>query len=150
MSEQILVSSRSAASGKHAMLADNELTGWLYLHAPGPEPDRTGEVEGAGFVYCRDEPIEMQDVSKYRPDPPPIAKPYASPHATCREPESFRWEIGWSRDGQAVVLIRDGEPWCMMAQAHPRGLSKAVGTTGPWGSPWSEDFYKQTAWERLE
>jgi hypothetical protein len=148
MDDNVLVCSSSEGGRRHAILADDGLTGILYLHAPSDNPDKTGEIEATCFAFNRIQPIETKDVHSYRPNPPPIAKGYASKNAVCLEPKSHKWEILWSLDGAAAVLMRDGKPWALVSLAERRGLSKAIQTQGPWGSPWSDEVYKATEWRK--
>jgi hypothetical protein len=146
MDEDILVCSYSESSQRHAMLADDGRTGWLYLHAPSADPNRTGPVDAVGFAYNRGDPIELKDVQRYRPGSPPIAKEFASENAMCGEPNAHTWRLAWSRDGQTVVLMRDEEAWCIITPDNPRGYSRAIRAAGPWGSPWSDDVYRRNEW----
>src|SRR6516162_7041945 len=108
MDDNVLVCSSSEGGRRHAILADDGLTGILYLHAPTDNPDKTAEIEATCFAFNRIQPIETKDVQSYRPNPPPIAKGYASKNAVCPKPKSHEWVIVWSLDGQAAVLMRDG------------------------------------------
>jgi hypothetical protein len=146
MDEEFLISVYSEDSHRHAILADDGATGIIYLHAPSDDAANTGEVEATCFAYNRVDPIDPKDVQSYRPNPPPIAKGYASKDAVCRNPESHKWKLTFSADGAAVLLMRDGKPWAMVAAGFPHGHSKAIETLGPWGSPWSNEVYKATRW----
>jgi hypothetical protein len=146
MGEEYLVCVYSEDSRRHAILADDGVTGILYLHAPSDDPSKTGEVEATCFAHNRVDPIDPKDVKGYRPNPPPIAKGYASKDAVCRRPESHKWELNFSMDGTAVLLLRDGEPWAMVSLDAPHGFSKAIEAPGPWGGPWSEEVHKATEW----
>ena len=146
MSEDIFVCSYSEISHRHAILEDDGQTAWLYLHEPSPDPQRSGEVEADCFAYNRCQPIEVKDVQKYRPGPPPIAKGYASDRAVCRKPDVHEWRLIWSKNGESVVLMRDGDCWCFITPDSPRGHSKAIRAEGPWGSPWSDDLYERIEW----
>ena len=115
MDEEILLCVYSKDSRRHAMLADDGVTGILYLHAPSDDAEETGDVEATCFAYNRIEPIDNEDVDQYLPGPPPIAKDYASRNAVCRDPESHEWRLKFSADGAAVVLSRDGQPWAIAA-----------------------------------
>lgn len=147
MDDEILVCGYSDDSRRHAILADNGLTGIVYLHAPSDDGTRTGEVEATCFAYNRVEPIETKDVQRYRPDPPPIAKGYASKDAVCQTPELHEWGLKFSPGGTAVLLIRDGNPWALASLDEPRGLSKAIEVPGPWGKPWSSEVHKAREWD---
>ena len=146
MDDDFLVCSYSEDSHRHAILADGGVTGILYLHAPSDDPAKTGEVEATCFAYNRVDPIDTKDVQSYRPNPPPIAKGYASPDAVCRRSESHKWELIFSADGTAVLLMRDGKPWAMVSLDAPRGCSKAIEAPGPWGNPWSNEMHQATEW----
>lgn len=122
------------------------VTGILYLHAPSDDPAKTGDVEATCFAFNRVDPIETKDVSSYRPNPPPIARGYASKDAVCRTPESHQWTLDFSADGTAVLLLKDNEPWSIVSLDARRGFSKAIDAPGPWGSPWSSEVHKATAW----
>ena len=146
MSEDFIACSYSEQSQRHAILAHDSRTGWVYLHAPSSDPESTGPVEATCFAYNRCELIDVKDVQSYRPGPPPIAKGYGFDAAVCPDPTDHQWRLVWSRDGEAVLLVRDEECWCLTSIAEPRGYSKAIRAEGPWGSPWSEDVYKGIEW----
>jgi hypothetical protein len=140
-----LVGSYSEDSHRHAILVDDGRTGILYLHAPSDDPEHTGPVDATCFAFNRVDPIEPSDATRYRPEPPPIAKGYASDVAVCRQPTAHAWELVWSLDGQAAVLMRDDKPWSIASLAEPRGRSRAIETPGPWGHPWSDEAYEAIA-----
>jgi hypothetical protein len=146
MNDDFLVCAHSEDSHRHAILADDGRTGILYLHAPSDDPEKTGKVEATCFAYNRIDPIDAKDVQTYRPDPPPIAKGYASTRAVCRRPQAHSWQLIWSLDGRSVVLLRDEDPWGIASIDQRRGFSKAVQTQGPWRSPWSNEIYEATKW----
>jgi hypothetical protein len=146
MDDDFLVCAYSEDSHRHAILADDGRTGILYLHAPSEDPERTGKVEATCFAYNRIDPIEVEYIHTYRPDPPPIAKGYASTTAVCLKPKAHTWHLIWSLDGSCVVLMRDKEPWGIASVDQRRGFSKAIQTQGPWGSPWSNEVYHATEW----
>jgi hypothetical protein len=128
------------------MLADDGVTGIVYLHAPSNDPGKTGEVQATCFAYNRIDPIEPSEVPNYLPGPPPIAKGYASNQAVCREPQAHTWELLFSTDGTAVLLTKDGEPWAMVSVEASRGFSNALQRQGPWGAPSANEVYLATNW----
>ena len=146
MSEDILTCVYSEDSRRHALLADDGLTGIIYFHAPSDDAAKTGEVEASCFAYNRVDPIDVNDVKSYRPNPPPIAKGFASKEAVCQKPEAHKWELTFSMDGTAVLLLRDGEPWAMVSLDARYGYSKAIEAPGPWGSPWSDEVHEAINW----
>lgn len=147
MDEDFLACSYSEESRRHAILADNGQTGILYLHAPSDDPETTGEVEATCFAYNRIDPIETKDVQRYRPNPPPIAKGYASKAAVCREPKTHTWHLIWSLSGDGVLLMRDDTAWAIASTDDRRGCSKAIQSAGPWGNPWSEKLCEGIKWK---
>jgi hypothetical protein len=142
----LLVCSYSEDSHRHAILADDGLTGILYLHAPSDDPEKPGKVEATCFAYNRVDPIEAKDVQSYRPSPPPIVKGCASTEAVCAKPKAHRWELSWSINGEAVLLLRDEQAWAIVSLENRRGFTKAIAAHGPWGSPWSNDVFMATEW----
>jgi hypothetical protein len=146
MDEEFLLCVYSADSHRHAILADDGVTGILYLHAQSDDSAKTGEVEATCFAYNRVDPIDTKDVKRYRAGPPPIAQGYASKDAVCRSPKYHKWKLEFSMDGTAVLLLRDRKPWAMVSLDAPRGYSKAIEAPGPWGSPWSNEVHKATEW----
>jgi hypothetical protein len=147
MDDEFLACVYSLDSHRHAVLADDGVTGILYLHAPSDDAAKTGEVEATCFAYNRVDPIDAKEVQRYRPNPPPIAKGYASKDAVCRRPDLHKWNLKFSSDGLAVLLIRDGKPWAMVSLDARRGFSKAIEAPGPWGSPWSSEVHKSFEWD---
>jgi hypothetical protein len=142
------MSSYNEATKRHAVLEDDGLTAWLYLHGPSDDPGRTAAVERACFVYSREAPIDARDVESYRPKPPPIAKDYATEAALTEEPAAHRWAIEWSTGGQAVLLRKDGQPWCLVEVngASRHGHCKGIKVEGPWGSPWDQQRFDGLRW----
>ena len=62
MDEDLLVCVYSEHSHRHAILADDGVTGILYLHAPSEDVTKTGEVEATCFAYNRVDPIDINEV----------------------------------------------------------------------------------------
>lgn len=147
MDDEFLVCVYSEHSHRHAILADDGVTGILYLHAPSDDIESTGEVEATCFAYNRVDPIDPSEVQQFRPNPPPIAKGYASKDAVCQRPKSHRWNLKFSTDGTAALLTKDGKPWAMVSLAAPQGFSKAIVAPGPWGDPWVSDVHQATVWD---
>ncbi len=147
MSEEQLASSYSERSKRHAILAQDSNTAWVYMHGPQTAPATPGPVDATCFAYNLCDLIATKDVKNYRPAPPPIAVGYGSDVAVCRKPMEHRWQLRWSEDGNVVVLLRDGDPWCLVSTDEPRGYSKAIQAEGPWGNPWSEAVYLATNWD---
>ncbi len=118
MTEDFAACSYCQHTQRHAILADDSLTGWVHLHAASSDPDGTGPVEATCFAYNRCELIEVKDVQSHRPGPPPIAKGYGFDAAVCPDPENHHWRLVWSRDGDIVLLLRDEE--CLVPDINRR------------------------------
>lgn len=148
MPDNLFIASYDEATKRHAVLEDDGLTAWLYLHGPSDDPAHTGAVEKACFVYSRVAPIDAKNAEGYRPSPPPIAKGYAAQNAVCDSPEAHSWIIQWSECGRRVLLRRDEEPCCLMeAQTGSKhGHSTSIKAEGPWGSPWDQVKFENTVW----
>ena len=146
MTDEILALSYCEATHQHAMLADNGVTSWLYLHGPSVNAQKTGPVIATAFAYSRIDPIPVSEVKEYQPEPPPIAIGYATKTAVCDDPSKSKWHLTWSTDGVCVLLLRDDQPWCLVHPSHTRGCSKSIGKTGPWGDPWSETLFQDVQW----
>ena len=82
--------------------------------------------------------IEVKEVESYRPKLPPIAKGYGHAAAVINDPKTNEWKFSWSDDGLSVLLLKDGEPWCLLAKSEENGYSKVIKVAGPWGSPWDD------------
>jgi hypothetical protein len=145
MDEEFIVCAYSEDSHRHAILADHGTTGILYLHAPSDDAAKTGKVEATCFAFNRVDPIEIKEVQSYRPNPPPIAVGYASKEAVCLTPAKHQWELKFSTDGTAAILMKDDNPWGIVSLDAPRGFSKAIEASA-WGSPWSNEVHQATKW----
>lgn len=143
MEEELFLAFYNETSKRHAVIEDDGLTAWLYLSQPSDDPAKTKPIDSYGFVYNRKEPIEVKEVQNYRPDPPPIAKGYASEEAVCTNPDQHRWSVLWSEDGESVLLQRDGIPWCLIMNGEKMGYSKAIKVEGDWGHPWNDEKLKE-------
>ncbi len=142
MEENLFLSFYHEKSKRHAVIEDDGLTAWFYLHLPSDDPHSTGGVDADAFIYNREDLIDVSDVKGYKPNPPPIAKGYGHDISVCRTPTSYDWSVSWSIDGESVVLFRDAEPWCFIVKDERKGYSKAIKTDGPWGHPWNETIFK--------
>ena len=138
MTENLFLAFYNGKSKRHAVISDDGITAWLYLHQPSDDSQSTADVDAKAFVYNRGEWIEVREVGSYRPGPPPIAKGYGHEIAVCSDPSEHEWSIHWSADGESVVLLRDTEPWCLIATGDQDGYSKSIRVDGPWGHPWDD------------
>jgi len=148
MPEELFITSYNEATKRHAVLQDDGLTAWLFLHRPSDDRRHTAAVERACFIYNRKAAISAGDVKKYRPKPPPIAKGYATEFAVTEDPFHYRWILEWSKSGEAVLLTRDGQPWCVVEVngTSNYGYCKSIKAEGPWGSPWDQQRFDGLRW----
>jgi len=148
MPEELLITSYNDDTKRHAVLEDDGLSAWLYLHAPSDNPRRTGPVERACFVYNRKAAIDTGSVQEYRPKSPPIGKDYVAEVAVTEGPSRYRWVLEWSKGAEAVLLTRDGQPWCLVEVngTSKRGHCKSIKAEGPWGCPWDQRKFDGLQW----
>lgn len=146
MTEDLFISWYNETSRRHAILSDDGITAWLYLHTPTQDSVQSGAVEIACFVYNRIEPINETEIEQYRPSPPPITKKYASHTAVCHQPITHDWTLLWSSNGESAVLKKDGAPWSLIDFASKKSHSKGIEMKGPWGHPWSEETFANIEW----
>jgi hypothetical protein len=146
--EELFIASFNEATKRHAVLEDDGLTAWLYLHGPSDDPKRTAPVERACFVYNRKPAIDVRDVERYRPKPPPIAKAYATEFAVTDKPFRHSWTLEWSMNGEAVLLRKDQHSWCLLEVngTSKHGHCKSIKADGPWGSPWDQKRFEGLQW----
>ena len=138
MNENLFLSFYNDKSKRHAVVEDNGLTAWLYLHLPSNSPKLTGNVYADAFIFNRESLIDISEVKFYKPNPPPITMKHGHDISICKSPTNHSWSINWSTDGESILLFKDSTPWCFIAKGDSRGYSKAVKNDGPWGHPWNE------------
>lgn len=137
MSEEVFLQSQSQVSKRHAVLEDDGNTAFLYLTAP----EILKPVRDA-IVYCRvapEEKVEWENAESG--EPPSLHKAIASPEAVIENPNVEEFDLKWSLDGDAVAVLRNGQPLAFVAASDRIGYSKAVSISSPLVGAWSQARY---------
>lgn len=137
----IYLQSTSAVSNRSAVLEDDGHVAYLYLCTPG-----TFVPERDAVVYTRRPPVPKVDwweLSKTG-ETAPISKDIASRAAVVPKPSAADFTFMWSRDGEAVAILRDGRPLAFAVSSHPRGYSKAVAKASAMALPWNQRLFEST------
>jgi hypothetical protein len=137
----LFVEAQHPQSKRHAVLEENAGSVYLYLTTPGePRPERD-------IIVFSTQPLVSEKVALARAeagDPPPLAKEYASDNAILNGVKLDQLALTWSKDGQAVAIIRAGKPLAMVLMGKKRGYSKALRRSGFYGEPWDEALFTKT------
>lgn len=139
MSKDIFIHSHNTVSGRYAILEDDQKVAYLYLTKPG-----TQKPEKDAIAYSRlalAEKIDWEHI-KRSGEAPPLARDMASPAAIIQNPQDSKFSFKWSADGQAVALIRNGEPIAFAAATEKFSYSKAVAKPSPLANPWDQKLYE--------
>jgi hypothetical protein len=139
MPDELFLSERHPASGRHAILQDDGRCGWLYLtegHASRPVSDV--------WVFNRIPAPAPDQVRTYRPAPPPAAEGYAGDAALISAPAESHWSFQWAEDGEAVAVLRDGKPLAFDRAEQKHGFCRQLMRDGPWGRVWSDEAFEET------
>lgn len=136
--QEVHLQSTSLVSRRLAVLEDDGVVAYLYLSAAGSQmPIR------AVVAYSRQPPVAKIDWSEVGKTggAPPISQDIASPTAVLAKPDAAELSFRWSRNGDAVALLRRGSPLAFAAASRIDGQSKAVVRASPLAIPWSQRSY---------
>ena len=136
--DNLFLEDEHPASGRLAVLEDDGKSAWLYLTEPG-----TRKPAADAWVYNRIPAPPMEAIKSYRGGPPPAAQGYASESALCEDAVAYEWSFIWSSDGEAVAVVKDGQPVAFIVLGEKGGYSRELVKEGPWGHPWSEKLFRQ-------
>lgn len=128
-------------SARSAVLEDDGHVAYLFLTAAGSfVPERQVAA------YTRKPPVASVDwwELKLTGDTAPIWRDVASAQATIPEPNAKELSFRWSQDGQAVCLLRNGQPIAFVSSSHVHGYSKALAKPSVLGIPWDKRAYQLT------
>jgi hypothetical protein len=141
LAKGLYLESRSAVSDRAAVLEDDGHVAYLYLCAPG-----TWTPEREVVVYSRKAPVPRIDwwELSMTGDTAPISQDIASRTAVVPRPEAQQFSFRWSRDGQAVAVLRHGKAMAFLTAARAAGHSRAVSRPSPLGLPWDQRLYDTT------
>ena len=136
--EILFLEDEHPASGRFAILEDDGTSAWLYVTEPGSR-----KPAADAWVYNRIAPPTAEAIQSYRGGPPPAAQSYASETALCEDPSAHEWSFVWSSDGEAVAVLKDGQPVACIVLGQKGGYSRELLKDGRWGHPWSATLFRQ-------
>lgn len=138
MAEEIFLESQSSVSHRYAVLEDNGKVAFLYLTEPGvPKPIKDA------IVYMRVPPIDHVDWERIKQsrDTPLLPKELATPVALIKYPKSTEFGFKWSEDGEAVAVLRNGQPLAFATSRERFGYSRAVSVNSAFANAWDQARY---------
>ncbi len=111
---------------------------WAYFTKPAEL-----QVCSRVIVVSRVSPTSDEEMRNYRYRgelPPPITRTFASARGVFAEAPTL--EIRWGLSGESVCIAVEGEPWVLLADSMPVGMSKTISRDGKWfGLAWDESQY---------
>ncbi len=132
-------------SKKEALFEDHGHSGWLYL----TKPDSPVVVSDA-WIYNRIPAPDESQITQFKTASPPAIKSYAHTNAEFTPLASDIFKFKWSPDGRSVALLINSIPFGFIPPGMPRGYSRHLTQTGPWGHDWDEQLYailfKESGW----
>ena len=135
--DNLFLEAEHPASRRFAVLEDDGKSAWLYL-----TESNSRKPAADAWVYNRIAAPPTEAIKSYRGGPPPAAQGYASETALCDDPAAHEWSFVWSSDGEAVAVVKDGEPVAFVVLGQKGGYSRALTKDGPWGHPWSDELFR--------
>jgi hypothetical protein len=127
-----------------AILEDDGVSAWLYVSEPNvPKPI------GDCFVYNCQPPQTKLPESQDRSGPPPIIGKFASSRAALADEFARSLRLSWTRSGNAAAVWLDHEPIAFLEVGQKRGVSRGIGTVGPYGHPWDESRFAELFSDQL-
>ena len=137
--EPLFISFTSEKSRRTAVVAEELGSIWLYLSRQGesaPEHD-------CWLLNTVPQPQHGREFYRPRNMPPPAPADRVITGGTMPTPAPDRWSVVWSRDGESVAALLDGQPIGFIAAGLTRGSARYI-TDGalPWAVPWADDTYR--------
>ncbi|MCU7938547.1 MAG: hypothetical protein KZQ64_15590 [gamma proteobacterium symbiont of Bathyaustriella thionipta] len=123
-------------SKKEARFEDLGHSAWLYLTRPN-----SPVVVADAWIYNRIPAPSETEIVQFKTASPPAVASYAHVNAEFTPLQSDKFELKWSPDGRSVALLINGIPFGFIPPGVPRGYSKHLIKTGPWGHKWDEELY---------
>jgi hypothetical protein len=140
----LLLKYTCTASGRTAVVSEDEDSVWLYLTAPG-----SGRRERDCWLFNKPSAPPDPDMSTYRAQsaPPPAPASEILPGGVQEPAAPERWSFTWSARGDAVVVSVDGLPIGFSSMKQRRGLLRYLAQSGPWGETWDEGLVAEAIGE---
>ncbi|MCN4145164.1 MAG: hypothetical protein LC437_09155 [Thiohalomonas sp.] len=105
-------------------------------------PAKQPFVVADAWIYNRIPTPSQADIAQFKTASPPAIRTYAHANARFAPLKSDTFELKWSPDGRSVVLLINSIPFGFIPPGIPRGYSKHLIKTGPWGHKWDEPLYQ--------
>jgi hypothetical protein len=139
MAQGLFLQSRHEVSKRFAVFEDDERVAYLYLTKPG-----TQQPEKDAIAYSRIEPVDRVEweAIKKTGGTPMLMKELASEAAVVKMPIEQEFSFKWSRDGNAIALLRNGAPIAFASASEQFGYSKAVAKASPLANAWDQVKYE--------
>jgi len=132
-----IITETHPASKKEARVEDHGHSAWLYLTQPN-----SPVVVADAWIYNRIPAPSQAEITQFKTASPPAVSSYAHANAMFAPLKSDAFELKWSSDGRSVALLINGIPFSFIPPGVPRGYSKHLIKTGPWGHKWDDQLYR--------
>ncbi|MEQ1748324.1 MAG: hypothetical protein ABL974_02800 [Prosthecobacter sp.] len=137
----LFLSCQSAASGRHAILEEQDGMVWLYLTASNAtKPER----DCPAFTTRKPTTSVDWEQIKKTGEPPSITQDVASCSAWVIDAKPAEFSAVWSSNGESVGIVRNGHIVCMIISGERFGHSRAIAKESPLGLPFDDDIARKT------
>jgi hypothetical protein len=136
---EIFIEEKNTVSGRFAILEENGSSAWLYL-----TPSSGKGIEKDAFVYSPIEPHKELDKKSIEDgNPPVLIEGVASDTAVIKNVKKENISFSWSKNGESVVVLFNGNPIAMILESTKQSYSKALKKASFFGSPWDQELYNK-------
>lgn len=132
--DRLSLSDEHSRSMRSAFIEDDGRAAWLYLTEPG-----SPRICGDCWLYNAVPAPAQRDFGRGET---PVVPQTHTDHIAPRDPpapDTVRFQ--WSGDGHSVAVFFGPELMGFIADAGPRGHSRLLSASGPYGSPMDESLY---------
>lgn len=135
---EIFLHEVNATSYRIGVFQDDNDTAFLYLtHQDNDQP----EFSVVAYTHTALSPANTSGTADGKP--PRLTMDTASPQAFIHDIDERELSLKWSRDGQALAILRKGTPIAYISAKDKTGYSKALVRSSPLGQPWDEKRYRK-------
>jgi len=134
----LFLNEQSPVSGRHAVLAAEDDSLWLYLtKESSPTPERDCWV--LNLPSAPPDP----DLELYQKAiaPPPAPAAMIEARGVRALSKADRWSFRWSEDGHAAAAVLNGFPVAFVVAGRKRGFSRYLRAKCDWGNAWDETLF---------
>jgi hypothetical protein len=133
---EIFLTEQHPRSRRSAVFEDDGVSGWLYLTARSEK-----RIVADCWVYNRIPAPDLCEIEGYRGTQPPAGAGYAGPDGLVPEPDKSAMAFLWSEDGESLAFLNSGSALGFIVAGEPRGFSRHLRRSGPWGHVWDTDRF---------